>query len=362
MMKKNSINPLKALALFALVLGLGLFTGCSDDEDDAEPAPTLNLLATMEADAELSVITELIKADAELKAYLEGSAEYTVFAPTNAAMDKLKATLQIDDFSAIAPSVIDAVLRFHFVSGSKLQADLANGGATTVQGEKITLEASGNVAEAGSDADGSAFEEADIKATNGVVHKMETVLIPEPLFATIGINLGTLAQPVLLSSSFTGVASIVATADSDVPSGETSISAILADKTKAYTCFLPADQILDAIAASKSVTRAELIASVSGTPAAARAFILNHISSDAKLTGADLTANTVIKMMTGTTVVVAETDKTEQTPLGLVLANTQDQSKVTALFQLDAYSYTPEGSTALGSAINGSLHVSSIVE
>lgn len=353
---------MKALALFAMVLGLGLFTGCSDDGDDAEPAPTLNLIATMEADAELSVITELMKADAELKAYLEGTAEYTVFAPTNTAMDKLKANLQVDDFSAIAPSLIAEVLRFHFVAGTNLQADLTSAGVTTKQGEKITILANGNVDEAGLDADGSAFEEADIKATNGVVHKMESALIPNTLLAKIGVNLGTLAQPVLLSSSFTGVASIVATADSDVPSGETAISAILADKSGTYTCFLPADQILDAIADSKSVTRAELIASVSGTPAAARAFLLNHISSDAKLKGADLTANTVITMMTGTTVAVAETEKSEQTPLGLVLANTQDQTKVTALFQLDAYSYTPEGSAALGAAINGSLHVSSIVE
>ena len=360
MMKNNLMNPLRGLALFAVVFGLVFTTSCGEDEP-GEPEPTLTLSQTVSADADLSTIAGIIEADADLQAYLEGSAEYTVFLPNNNAMEKLKTQLQIDDFSSIAPAVISQVLRFHFVQGTHTAADLEAGSLTSIQGETISLRDNGNINQAGSDSDGSEILEANIRATNGIAHKLETVLIPPTLFTQIGANLGTLGQPIFLSSSFTGVASIIAVADSDVPTGQESITTMLTNKSASLTCFLPADNVLDAIAESQSVTTAQLIASVSGSPIAARTFILNHISSGAKLKGSDLTANTAITMVTGTSVVVAPTEQTEQTPLGLVLVNTQDQSKVTALFLLDAYSYTSEG-TSLGGAINGNLHVSSIVQ
>lgn len=362
-MKKHFLNPLRALTLFTAVIALVFTMSCGEDGDD-EPEPTLTLAQTVDADAELTTIAEIMAADAELQAILEGSADYTVFLPTNNAMEKLKATLQIEDFSSIAPSVIGQVLRFHFVAGIKTATDLEAGSLTSNQGESISLRANGNIEQAGSDSDGSEILEANIRATNGIAHKLETVLIPPTLFAQIGANLGTLGQPVLLSSGFTGVASIIATADSDVPAGETSITAMLTDKTATLTCFMPANNVLDAVAASQEVTTEQLIASVSTTPAAARAFILNHIVASAKLKGSDMVAGeTVVTTEAGTTLALVETEQTEQTPLGLALVNAQDQTKVTALFLLDAYDYTPEGSSSsLGAAINGSLHVSSIVQ
>lgn len=361
MKKMNMLKFVKILSLPAMALGLLIFTGCGGD--DEEPAPTMTLAEIIAADPELTQLADFLENDSELKGYIEGSAEYTVFAPNNAAFEKLKATLGIDDLSVIAPNVIGGVLRFHFVSGTKLSSDLYGSSAKTLQGENVSVTSAGFVNEAGSDADGSEILEKDVKATNGVLYKVETILIPPPVFAQIGLNLGTLAQPILLGADFTDVVSIIAVADASVPSGELSISAMLANKSTeaGYTAFIPSNGVLDAVAASKGVSKADLIASVSSSAQVARGFLLNHIAAG-KILGDDLAEGTLITMKSGLTFVAHEVAKSTQTPTGWVLILSTDQTKVFPIFATDVYkAIVPDENNEpveLDGAINGALHVS----
>lgn len=357
---KNTINPFKVLVMMTMAFGLLFTISCSDD-DDNEPAPTQTIAEILAASPEYSELLAFVNADPELKAYAEGTANVTFFAPTNTSFARLRAILGVDDLASISSSVIGTVLRFHIVLGTELSSDLIGGSATTVQGETLTVNNLGFINEAGSDADGSEILMADIRATNGVVHQIETILIPPTVFLQIGTNLGTLAQPILLGSSFTDVVSIIAVADSNVPAGETALSAILANRTAKYTCFIPTNDVLTAVLGD---AKAATVAAVTSTPAVARNFILNHVMTG-EVNADDLVSGTSITMVSGLQLTVVAVPVSATTPLGWVLAyDPQDTSTYLPIFAADVYqAVVPDpndanASLTLPSALNGTLHVS----
>ncbi len=119
---------------------------------------------------------------------LSGKNEFTVFAPTNTAFDKLpEGTVT----SLLKPKNKDAltdILMYHVVAGEYKAADVVkaikdNGGKfslNTVKGEKITLKMKGNNVVI-KDAKGgqSVIIMTDVDASNGVVHAIESVLMPK---------------------------------------------------------------------------------------------------------------------------------------------------------------------------------------
>lgn len=109
-----------------------------------------------------------------------GKGPYTVFAPTNDAFDKLPTGALDELLKPAAKSKLVKVLAYHVVKGKLKAADLQDGqklktltgGMLTVnkQGETVTIvDGAGNSA---------TIDQADIEATNGVVHSVDTVLMP----------------------------------------------------------------------------------------------------------------------------------------------------------------------------------------
>ncbi|MGY4515066.1 putative surface protein with fasciclin (FAS1) repeats [Lysobacter sp. HA18] len=119
---------------------------------------------------------------------LKGAGPFTVFAPTNAAFDKLpKGTVD----TLLKPNMkadLTKVLTYHVVSGKldaaalKQQIAAGNGSAmlTTVQGEKLTAKDDGAGGIVLTDAKGgtSHVTTADVMQKNGVIHVVDTVLMP----------------------------------------------------------------------------------------------------------------------------------------------------------------------------------------
>lgn len=106
---------------------------------------------------------------------LKGEGPYTVFAPTDEAFAKLPAgTVE----TLLMPENIDqlkAVLTYHVVSGQVLAADVVKlSSAKTVSGETVSIAVNdGNVA-----INDSTVVKADVMANNGVIHVIDTVLLP----------------------------------------------------------------------------------------------------------------------------------------------------------------------------------------
>jgi len=325
--------------LFSLLLAFSLvtFTGCGDD-DPSTPVATETLYELVTADSDLSQLKVFIDADAELKGYLEGATEYTFFAPNDAAFEKLKALLGTDDLTSVAPSVIGAVLRFHFAVGNFASSAIAGGTISTVQGESIVGNADGTIFTGGSD-ESVIVLAADIAATNGVMHKVETILIPPTIFLAIGANLGKLSQPLLLGANFTTLAAGITKADAFAAgASQTLITSILAGEDE-YTVFAPSNGTFEA--ASLTVD--------SFTGEQWYGIITNHVISGT-VTAANITAPSVLTALSGGTLTVLTLDAPTNPEAGILTGIAIDSSGDT----------TPEAQVAVGDAFaasNGVLHV-----
>lgn len=121
----------------------------------------------------LSTLVTAVKA-AGLVETLSGNGPYTVFAPTNAAFEALPdGTLE----SLLKPENKDqlvAVLTYHVIGAKVMSSDLSEGQkAKTVQGEEVSISLKG-----GASVNGAKVAKADIKASNGVVHVIDEVILP----------------------------------------------------------------------------------------------------------------------------------------------------------------------------------------
>lgn len=139
-------------------------------EPEAPPAPTKDIvdLAT-----EAGNFTTLLKAveTAGLKDTLKGPGPFTVFAPTDEAFAKLpKGEL---DKLLKNKKKLEELLKYHVVEGTVKAADVsAKPSATTLAGKDITIDATSGVKLNGT----ATVVTADIAATNGVIHAIDTVL------------------------------------------------------------------------------------------------------------------------------------------------------------------------------------------
>lgn len=105
---------------------------------------------------------------------------YTVFAPTNEAFDKLPAGTLDELLKPAAKAKLVKLLSYHVVKGKLRAADLQDGQKLkTVTGGTLTVNKQGDAVTIVDGAGNSAtVNQADIEATNGVIHSVDTVLMP----------------------------------------------------------------------------------------------------------------------------------------------------------------------------------------
>jgi uncharacterized surface protein with fasciclin (FAS1) repeats len=152
---------LTSTALSAVVFMAGCATA---------PAP-VSITETAAATPQLSTLTKLIK-DAGLADTLNGTGPYTVFAPTDDAFKAVPAKTL--DALAKDKALLTSVLTFHVVPGKLTSADVKNGPVKSVEGSPLSLYKSGTFLTVES----AVVTTPDVAATNGVVHIIDTVLIP----------------------------------------------------------------------------------------------------------------------------------------------------------------------------------------
>ncbi len=118
---------------------------------------------------------------------LSGKGPFTVFAPTNAAFEKLTAGTVETLVKPENKKKLTGILTYHVVAGKMTSADLAqaiksgNGSASlkTVNGEKLTAKMAGDSIELTDAKGGTATVTiADVMQSNGVIHVIDTVEMP----------------------------------------------------------------------------------------------------------------------------------------------------------------------------------------
>ncbi|MEI6448218.1 MAG: fasciclin domain-containing protein, partial [Actinomycetes bacterium] len=124
--------------------------------------------------ADLTTLVVALKA-VDLVSTLEGSGPFTVFAPTNAAFADIQSTVD----TLLKPenkTQLQDVLKYHVVPGTYMAADLKDGQElTTAEGGKLKVTVKDGVVKV----NGATVAAADVPASNGVVHVIDAVLVPE---------------------------------------------------------------------------------------------------------------------------------------------------------------------------------------
>jgi uncharacterized surface protein with fasciclin (FAS1) repeats len=140
--------------------------------------PNQNIVETASDLPDFSILVEAVVA-ADLVDALSGPGPLTVFAPTNAAFAALLGELGVTKEQLLADkALLTSVLTYHVVSGRVLKADVPVGVAIeTLQGETFTIDASLTVTDKLARTAG--IVATDVLTTNGVIHVIDRVLLPE---------------------------------------------------------------------------------------------------------------------------------------------------------------------------------------
>jgi transforming growth factor-beta-induced protein len=106
---------------------------------------------------------------------LKGPGPFTVFAPTDAAFAKLPAGTLDTLLKPENKEKLKGILTFHVVSGKVMAKDVKDGmSAATLQGQKLNFKVAGGKVMV----NGATVTSADVAASNGVIHVIDTVLLP----------------------------------------------------------------------------------------------------------------------------------------------------------------------------------------
>ncbi len=225
---KNLLGRYSKVMLSMLMITLTLVaTSCNDDDDDDKPSK--NIVQIAQSDANLTTLVDAVVA-ANLATTLSGDGPFTVFAPTNAAFAKLDPDVLNTIIST--PSLLTALLQYHVVSGAVTSDMLSNGAVPTLlSGQSIDVNVSGGVTLNGT----SKVTSANIIATNGVIHIIDEVLMPDDFVAQ------TIVQIAASNSDFSILVDVLTKPE---------LSDLLAaanDPTSNLTVFAPTNTAFEAV-------------------------------------------------------------------------------------------------------------------
>ena len=134
--------------------------------------PTVVDLATY-SESFTSLVSAVVKAD--LAGALSGDGPFTVFAPTNDAFAALFAALGISDLDEVAVEDLTSILTYHVVGDNVMSTELSAGSVASISGEEFEVTIDGEVMINGT----VKVVATDIQGTNGVIHVIDAVLVPE---------------------------------------------------------------------------------------------------------------------------------------------------------------------------------------
>lgn len=261
--------------LTSILLTLAVFTGIPVMAADK------NIVEIASENEDFSTLVAAL-AKAELVSDLEGEGPFTVFAPTNAAFDKLLTDLDITAEELLAHPQLKEVLLYHVVSGTVLSTDLEDGMmAATLQGEEIKVDLTDGVK-----INESTVVTSDIEATNGVIHVVDMVLVPEsfkldqsetPEMPETVVDIALSSDDFSMLVALLQKSNLVETLQGDGP----------------FTVFAPTNAAFEMLLKDLDITEAELIAQ----PDLAKVLLYHVVSG--QVLSSDLTDGLVAETING---------------------------------------------------------------
>jgi len=144
--------------------------------EDTAPAEMADIVDTAVASGEFPTLVAALTA-ADLVDTLKGEGPFTVFAPTEEAFANALEALGVTAEELLANPDLASILTYHVVPGKVLAADvvtLAGTDVATVNGATVAITVDGDTVKVND----ATVVQTDIEASNGVIHVIDTVLLP----------------------------------------------------------------------------------------------------------------------------------------------------------------------------------------
>ena len=254
----NKIFSVPSLLLAVVSFGLAAAACSSSDDASAaqpsggttpdagsNPTSSKDIVDTAIATGNFKTLVGAVQG-AGLEATLRAPGPFTVLAPTDAAFEKLPSFLVTKLVSAPYQGELGLILKYHVLSGSVKAADLLGktSSPTTVAGGKLAIDGSGGKVVINGTVN---VTTPDVAATNGVIHVVDGVLLPNIVDTAASYDDGTTKFSTLVTAvtaadlvttlSGSGTFTVFAPtdkafADLKAALGDAAFNAILADKAK----------------------------------------------------------------------------------------------------------------------------------
>ncbi|HZV84112.1 MAG TPA: fasciclin domain-containing protein [Brevundimonas sp.] len=197
------MTPTRFATLATVAAAALTLAACGNNAEEAAPADAAATDASAMAPASAAASGTIVEVaqgnpdfstlvsavtSADLGATLGGAGPFTVFAPTNAAFEKVPAATRDSLMAPAGKADLTKILTYHVVSGrvdaaaltQQIQAGGGSAELTTVQGGVLTARAGADGSVTLTDAKGgvSRVVQTDVAASNGVIHAIDTVVMP----------------------------------------------------------------------------------------------------------------------------------------------------------------------------------------
>jgi transforming growth factor-beta-induced protein len=173
MKTQNFFTTLKVTLAVLLIGFMGINSIFAEEAEASNPQMSIVEIAS--SDARFSILVEAV-AKADLVGALSANGPYTVFAPTNDAFEDLFEALGVSGINDLSKEQLTPILLYHVVDGKVMAADVTTGMVPTLNSDaKMDVK----VSKKGVRIDKkSNVIITDVEASNGVIHVIDTVLIP----------------------------------------------------------------------------------------------------------------------------------------------------------------------------------------
>jgi uncharacterized surface protein with fasciclin (FAS1) repeats len=199
-----------------------MLSGCTEEEKEEEEEK--NIVETAQDNEDFETLVQAVVAAGLDTTLSDETTSFTVFAPTDAAFAALDQEY-LNNLVTNDITTLTKILTYHVVAGTTMSSDLSDGmRVKTVQGKYITIEImDGNVY-----VDDAMVTTADIECSNGVIHVIDTVLIP----------MDNIVETAIANDDFNTLVTAVVAAGLD---------ATLSDESTLFTVFAPTDAAFAAL-------------------------------------------------------------------------------------------------------------------
>ncbi|SIS49505.1 Uncaracterized surface protein containing fasciclin (FAS1) repeats [Roseivivax lentus] len=160
----------RSLMTLAAATGLTALAACSPMATTSQP----DIVGVLSTNDQFSTLVAAVTA-ADLVETLQGDGPFTVFAPTDTAFAKLPAGTVETLLLPENRDTLVSILTYHVVPGAVTSDQLAGQtlSVATVEGSNVDIDGTHGVR-----VDGATVTQADIMASNGVIHRIDSVLMP----------------------------------------------------------------------------------------------------------------------------------------------------------------------------------------